>query len=179
MLVALLAGAGCVVECIAPTTAYRITGPDALLGALAASLAGFEGFALRTEEAPTDRIDVRSIVAPARPYRRTSTVHGPAFAIVRSAVDAGLTVVAAGKLRWFVTGPGAAQAVWLAEAQGLTAVDVLRQWGVTAEALAAEDAPAPVVHVSLPARRVETVAMDRDAEGLLTRVVQVEKDTLQ
>jgi hypothetical protein len=173
-------GSGCTVESIEPGRRYRIEGPDALLTALAEQVAKVEGYSL-AHEAPPEGIRCTTAVEPARNFRRTNVIHGPAFGPVARAIDLGLRVGTVGVLRWSITGPSAVQAAWLADVQGVTTDRVLEQWGVAPEQIAAEDASLSIavtvpVTVTLPARRTTTQSIKRDRDGNITGVVSIEAD---
>ena len=75
------------------------------------------------------------------------------------------------------------QVAWLAAVQNLTTEDVLLQWRVTPEQIAAEDASLSVtipltvpVRVELPARRRTTQGIERDGNGEIVRVESLETD---
>jgi hypothetical protein len=180
--VAALIDAGLTVECIAPATAYRVTGD------VEPFREQVEGLAV--ELPPTGSIDLHGTVTPLRAYRRTVYVHGSgeAFRYVARAVDARLIVTAAGCCRWAVTGRTADLMVWLSEhVHRLPVEEVLALWSMTAELAGAEDVdlpptpvmqitvPAPVVHITLPDRRT-TSEITRDTRGDIVGIVQLEQD---
>jgi hypothetical protein len=183
VLVGALIGAGCDVECIAPATAYRLTGPEPMLQALAAELTGFDGFTLAHEAAPVESVNLRTTITPKHPPRRAVVVHGAgvhAAGFVARAIDAGLTVSTTGLSRWSVAGRGDALVAWLAAAWNKPAEDVMQALGVTPETLAAEDdpvPPVPVVNVVLPDRRIVS-KITRNRDGDIVDVEQTET-TLQ
>lgn len=177
LLVAGLVGAGCTVETLVAGKAYRVDGAEALLSVLAVELANAEGFTLAIEQPPADVVALSTSAAPLHAPRRAVVVHGSgtnAAAWVRSAIDRGLGVQTVGVQRWSVTGRGEALVGWLSAAWGRPVPDVMKALGVTAEELAAEDAPpAPVVNVNLPDRRIEST-ITRDRDGNIVDVVQKE-----
>lgn len=172
-------GMGFDVECIEPTVRYRIAGDATLLAVFAEEIAKVDGFSLAHEQPPEGVVRVTGSVTPARSYRRTSVVHGTGFGMVARAIDAGLQVSTAGVMRWAITGASATQARWLADAQGLTVDDVLRQWHIDAAQLDAEDASMSItipVRVELPTRRSTTQTIERNADGDIVRVEAIEVD---
>jgi hypothetical protein len=185
-LVASLIGAGVTVESIKAGERYRLAGPTETLEVLASELAAIENFDLAREMPPTETISMASTVAPSHAYRRSMTVHGvgAATGFVARAVDRHLTVTPCGVNRWSVAGRTAALVDWLAEVWSKPADEVLAVFGLTPEAVAAEDSPIPTVHVVLPPVPVQvnvtlpdrrtTSDFKRDAEGTVTTVVQLE-----
>lgn len=183
-LIGALIGAGVGVECITPGTAYRLDGPRDMLEALAAELNVAPEFALRNEMPPSQHVGVASTLTPAAAPRRAVVVHGAGVAasFVARAVDRRLDVSTIGINRWSVRGSTAALVDWLAAAYGKTRDEVLTLHEWTAEQVAAEDSPTPLVsvnappvnvNVQLPDRRI-TSEITRNAEGDITNVVQLE-----
>lgn len=190
-LVACLISAGVSVETIAAGTRYRLNGPLELLDVLAAELAPIEGFELVRELPHTETISMASTVAPSHAYRRSMTVHGvgAACSFVARAIDRRLTVSPCGVNRWAVAGRTAALIDWLAEVWAKPADEVLTVFGLTPEAVAAEDSPTSSIHVvlppvpvevnvTLPTRRTESDFV-RDRDGEIVNVIQLETSVPQ
>lgn len=185
-LAASLISAGANVETIAAGTRYRLNGPLELLDVLAGELAPIEGFELVRELPPLETISMASTVAPSHAYRRSMTVHGvgAACSFVARAIDRRLTVTPCGVNRWAVAGRTAALIDWLAEVWAKPADEVLAVFGLTPEAVAAEDSPTSPIHVVLPPVPVEvnvtlpdrrtTSDFKRDADGDIVNVIQLE-----
>lgn len=114
-----------------------------------------------------------------RPARRKVHIagRGEAFGFVTRAVHSGLRVTFDGSLRWAVAGRTSTLMNWLATHVHRTKLaDTLAAGRLTPEMVAAEDADAPTVKVVLPDRRTTTTEVQRDGDGLISGVVQVEKD---
>lgn len=176
ILPAFLINCGCSVEAITPQTAYRVTGNHEWLRLTADALAEkIDTARLDLERAKPGEISIAAVADSGRNWRRRQYVQGAnAHGLVTRAIDMRLTVTPAGIERWCITGPGATQAAWVAEASGSSVANILAAWGITAEALAREDDAAPTITVDLPDREITTDLIDRDAEGRLRRVVQIE-----
>jgi hypothetical protein len=129
-------------------------------------------------ELPPDDLTVGFKVAPHRPSLRSAFVHGGRYsAMVRSAVDAGLSVTSAGVQRFEIRGGTMAQASWLAAGMGVTLDEALTKMSLTRESAAAEDTAAPElppINIILPPRET-TSDIVRDRQGLITKVTQLEK----
>jgi hypothetical protein len=176
-LVALAVQGGCVAEAIEPQTRYRLQGDEAWLALYAEQVAVLAdvGYSLAHEAAPQG-ITVSTHVAPDRAYRRTVQVHGAGAEMVARAVDRGLHVTCAGSLRWTVTGASATLATWLG-------VDLSERCGLTAEAVAREDAGLSITLpsriavdvVTLPTRKT-TSEVKRDQQGDIASTESIEQD---
>lgn len=182
-LVAGLISTGISVESIVIGEAYRLDGKADRLDAIAEQVNQIEGFTLGPEAAPVDVVRLTSTVRPPRAYRRQVTIHSAAddaFSHIARAVDAGLLVSPAGICMWTTTGPTARLLAWLStEVHKLPVEDVLNGLGLTAEAAALEDLDVPsppTVNVVLPPRRTTTQDIQRNSEGDITKIVQVETD---
>lgn len=180
---------GCSAEVIdASTGRYRLQGPLKVISDYSEQIAKLDGYSLTDDKGLQAAIVASAAVAPARPYRRTTYLSGPAFGHVARAVDRHLQVAAAGPMRWGVTGTTAAQLAWWAVARQISEDEAREQWGLTPEQAAREDAelsiPAPTVFIelpstlaitSMPARRT-TQDVTRDAQGEIVRTETVERD---
>lgn len=180
-IIAILAGVGLQVEALQPGTRYRVSGDEEKLAAVAAQVNGSAGFDMAHEMPAAGVISITSKVAPARPPRRVIHVQGTgaALGMVARAVDSGLTVTCDGFGRWSMSGRTAALMQWAADhVHEAPLADTLAAYGLDAAAAAAEDADAapPTVHVVLPERRRVTTAIERDAEGQIASVTQIEQD---
>jgi len=197
--VAFLVNRGLQVDCVLPGKRYRFAGPLEVCDALVTSDDKREGarVLIEYEVPPVDRTEVSSCVAPARPYRRTITVHGSqmsALGAVVRAIDRGLIVSPVGNLRFAVTGRTADLMAWaaaavhdkpLAETMALHRVtpemvaeeDGIVSAGPLAVAVTAMPDPGPLtVHVaSLPERRTRQEVV-RDSQGEVVSTTTVEKD---
>lgn len=183
-IVASLNGAGVDVEPIVAGTAYRLDGNAELLAVLAEELQSIEGYTLEREAPPTDRIDMRSDVAPVHAPRRSVTVHGSrAHTFIARAIDRRLTVSPAGASRWIVSARTADLVDWLAAVWSQSTDDVMARFSWTPESVAAEDSSTPTVTVAnLPAIQVAVTLPDRkttseiarDAAGDIRQIVQLE-----
>ena len=180
VIVASLTGAGVLVEVVAPGTAYRLHASDHFLRGLSDAVEKIPGFRVAIEEAPTESITLSTTAPPSPIPRRTITVHGAgaqAAHFIRVAVDYGLTVQTVGVQRWAIAGPSATLISWAAAAWSRGEADVLNAFGLTAEQVRAEDAPAPAVvptvNIILPDRKI-TSEITRDRAGDISTVVQTE-----
>jgi len=179
-LIAAMVASGLSVQCLTVGTDYRVDGPANSLELLAEQVNGLDGFSLAHEVPAQGIVSITSGVA-ARPPRRTVFVagQGEAHAFVRHGVDAGLSVRCDGIRRWAVSGRTSTLMNWLAEHVHQSTLEAtLETWGLTPATMAAEDADAgaPVVQVLLPERRTTTTSVERDAEGLIRKIVQLEQD---
>jgi len=140
-----------------------------------------DGFSLAIEEPAKGVVSITSNVYSARPPRRKVHVagRGEAFTFVTRAIDCGLRVTCDGQSRWAVAGRTSTLMNWLATHVHRTKLaDTLAAWRLTPEMVAAEDADAdtPVVKVLMPDRRTTTTEVQRDGEGLISRIVQLERN---
>lgn len=176
MLPAWFAYAGASVEVIEPGRSYRMHANNQWLKEAAAVFAAkLPGVTLQPERADPNRSTIVSCVDLGRAWRRTQFIQGPdVHPLVTRAIDMRLRVAAAGLQRWSVTGPAMRQAQWVAEVSRMTFADVLATWGTSQEALTREDQAEPTITVELPDREITTDLIDRDADGRLRRVVQIE-----
>lgn len=102
-LVAKLIGAGCSLRVVFATGIYTVEGPADLLSKLAAEMVNYPGYALAVEPSSVELGNGFRTV-PALKHVRSVTLHAkPGSPVVRSAVDAGLTISAAGFDRWEVS----------------------------------------------------------------------------
>ena len=180
VIVASLTGAGVLVDVILPGTAYRLHASEHFLRGLSAAVEKVPGFRVALEEAPTESITLSTTAPPSPIPRRTITVNGAgvhAAKFVRMAVDLGLTVQTVGMQRWAIAGPSATLISWAAAAWSRSEVEVLKALRLTAEQVAAEDAPAPAVvptvTVILPDRKI-TSQIVRDRAGDIEKITQHE-----
>lgn len=182
--VAALIDCGFTVEVITVGTAYRVTGDATRLQAIADQLGEAGGeIKLGIEIAPTDVVNLRGTLAPARPFRRSVIIHGsgPAFGYVARAIDSGtLTVASVGQCRFEVRGRTADLLVWLSEHVHHRTIDeVLSKWNMTVESARAEDVdlpPVPTINIVMPSRKKETTHIKRNDDGEIISVEQIETD---
>ena len=183
-IVAGLICAGVSVEPIVAGSAYRLDGNAELLSVLAEELQSIEGYTLEREAPPTDRVDMRSTLAPSHAPRRSVTLHGSrAHTFIARAIDRRLTVTPAGASRWIVSARTADLVDWLAAVWSQSVDEVLAAFRWTPESVAAEDTSTPTVTVAnLPAIQVAVTLPDRkstseiarNAAGDITQVIQLE-----
>jgi hypothetical protein len=180
LLIAAMVASGLSVQCLVPGAEYRVDGAAQSLELLAEQVNGLDGFDLAHEVPAEGVVSITSVVST-RPARRAVHVagQGEAHAFVARAVDAGLSVRCDGIRRWAVSGRTSTLMQWLAVHVHQTTLEAtLEAWGLTAATAAAEDADAaaPVVQVLLPDRRTTTTSVERDNDGLIRKIVQLEQD---
>jgi hypothetical protein len=184
-LVAGLISAGFGVEAIKPGTDYRVSGPeDRLVGASLQINGGFDEISMDFERPADGVVAISTAVAPLRPHRRTVHLQGEGVAVtfVARAVDLGLIVTSAGIWRWAVTGPSHLLMQFLAaHVHEATIDETMAVYGLTPADVAAEDADAvpPTINVVLPDRRTTTTSVERGADGLISKIVQLETDVIE